>query len=1263
MADMRVHELAKEFGIENKEFVARLIEMKIPIKSHSSTLNDAFVARIRKQLEPELAERMQAAEAERQAEADRLADEERQQNEVAEAERRKAVEEERARRREEQALREGKTVEQLDAEEADRKRLALESRTAGSSDDLDEDESAAVDADALSDIGIGVDARSADGSSALDAEAVGTKQSAAEQPATEPGAELSAEQVVAAASDEGLSAEEGLAVGEVGPIAEADAPMLDITEADLSAVLEEGALGAEGDFVGADALVSVASAGDRVALDAAADALSAAGVDVVGAAGAAGEAGAGVAGATGEAGAVATGAGEGLAEVGEAEQAGRGIAGELTVVGEGESVAPDAGLATERDISAETEVAAETTDGGAAEAQVRADGEAQLADSMTSELVGVAANTGLADVIATAAAAEGAATAATAAAAAATVDNAIAETAAASSDSSDEATAKRATTETTAEATDESAAAAEATLTAAEVAAAPARFSGLLAQIEAENRRLADEAEAQAAQAAAQVAAADSRRASRGRSRRPAVAASAAPAEEQQAAGTGTVEIKFEIPDDTQVEDTQAGDSRTNRGRRRGSAVTEEDGAPGRSRSRSRREESSPLIISPLPADYADYDDDFDKDEEDRYRRMAQAAEQFQRDRVIAEARAAVEAASSEGEGRRRQRRERREAEARERIELEAIERGIDVELLADDVIQVTSGSTVGEVAEAMKVPANEVIKRLFLLGMMMTVTQTMSDELIELIADDMELKVRIISPEEEYAVTIFDAPEDLKPRPPVITVMGHVDHGKTSLLDAIRSTGVVATEAGGITQHIGASVVDVDGRQITFIDTPGHEAFTAMRARGAKVTDVVVLVVAADDGVMPQTVEAISHANAADVPIVVAINKIDRPDANLDRVRAELAEHGIITEAWGGQNLFVEVSAREHIGIDDLLETILLQADILELKANANAAASGFVIEAKLDRGRGPIATVLVQRGTLKVGDMLVAGTSYGRVRALINSQGDNISSAYPADPVEVLGLGSVPEAGDEFRVFTDERDARNLAEDRALRKRLAEQQPDAHVTLEDLFARMEGGLSELNLVVKADVQGSIEALKDALDKMDQSEVKINVIHSAVGGITETDVTLAAASDAVIIGFNVRPESKARLAAEQERVEIKTYRVIYQAIDDINAARIGMLKPDLVEEQSGIAEVREVYRVPRAGNIAGCFVDSGEVRASDLLRIVRNGTIIFESKVASLRHYRDDVDVVHAGSDCGIGIDGYQDIKVGDVIETYRIREVARES
>ena len=398
-------------------------------------------------------------------------------------------------------------------------------------------------------------------------------------------------------------------------------------------------------------------------------------------------------------------------------------------------------------------------------------------------------------------------------------------------------------------------------------------------------------------------------------------------------------------------------------------------------------------------------------------------------------------------------------------------------------------------------------------------------------------------------------------------------------------------------------------------------------------------------------------------MPIVVAVNKVDKAGATPDRVRQELTEHSIIPEEWGGQNMFVDVSAKQRTGIDDLLETILLQADVLELKANPKALASGFVIEAKLDKGRGPVATVLVQRGTLNVGDAIVVGSSHGRVRALISPHGDTVDSALPADPVEILGLNSVPDAGDEFRVFADERDARNLAEARALRKRLAEQQK-GHMSLEDLFARIESGkAAELNLVVKADVQGSIEALSDALGKMDQSEVRINVIHSAVGGITETDVTLAAASDAVIVGFNVRPQQKARAMAEREKVEIKTYRVIYQAIDDINAARVGLLKPEIVEVDTGIAEVRELFKVPKAGTIAGCVVEEGEIGRDDKLRVVRDGTVIYEGNIASLRRFKEDVKSVKAGYECGIGIEGYQDIKVGDILEGYSIKEIAREN
>ena len=648
---------------------------------------------------------------------------------------------------------------------------------------------------------------------------------------------------------------------------------------------------------------------------------------------------------------------------------------------------------------------------------------------------------------------------------------------------------------------------------------------------------------------------------------------------------------------------------------------------------------------------------------EDRYAQMAVQAEKLQRDKVLAEARAAVAAASHEGEGRRRKRKQKREAEARERAEMEALEKGLDPELVLDDsVVQIPQGASVQKFAEILGVAPNEVIKRLFMLGQVLTLTQSMSDDMVELVADDLGRKVRVVSPEEEYAGVYNDREEDLKPRPPVVTVMGHVDHGKTSLLDAIRHTGVVASEAGGITQHIGASVVNLSDRQITFIDTPGHEAFTAMRARGAQVTDVIVLVVAADDGVMPQTIEAINHAKAADVPIVVAVNKIDKAGANPDRVRQELTEYGVIPEEWGGTNMFVDVSARQNLHIDDLLETILLQADVLELKANPDALASGFVIESNLDKGRGPVATVLVNRGTLRPGDTVVAGTSYGRVRALVGPRGEHVEAAYPADPVEILGLSSVPTAGDEFRVFEDERDARKLAEERALRERLKQQEQRSHMSLDDLFSRLEEGKqTDLNLVVKADVQGSIEALRDAFGKMDQSEVKINIIHAAVGGITETDVTLAAASDAIIIGFNVRPMGKTRSVAEKEKVDIRLYRVIYQAIEDINAARVGLLSPDIVEEDTGIAEVRETFKVPKVGTIAGSYVIEGEINRDDRVRIVREGTVIFEGKIASLRRFKDDVKSVRSGYECGIGIDGYQDLKVGDHIEGFKKVEVER--
>ena len=645
--------------------------------------------------------------------------------------------------------------------------------------------------------------------------------------------------------------------------------------------------------------------------------------------------------------------------------------------------------------------------------------------------------------------------------------------------------------------------------------------------------------------------------------------------------------------------------------------------------------------------------------EDDRYRKMAQAAEKLQRDKVLEEARAAVIEAEKQSTGRRKKRKERRAAEAAKRAEEEA-QRKAEMMGVPVGVVQVTSGVTVGDLADALGVPGNEVVKRLFLLGTPLTLTQSMTDDLVELIAVDLEREVKIISPEEEMSFTFYDDEKDLKPRPPVVTVMGHVDHGKTSLLDAIRHSGVQQTEAGGITQAIGASVVWINGHQITFIDTPGHEAFTAMRARGAQVTDIIVLVVAADDGVMPQTIEAIDHAKAADVPIVVAINKIDKPGANPERVKTELAERGVIPEEWGGNNMFVEVSAKQNLNIDELLETIILQAEVLELKANPDTTASGFVIEANLDKGRGPVATVIVQRGTLRVGDALVAGVCFGHVRALIDPKGNSVKEAGPADPVEILGLSAVPSAGDEFAVFENESEARSLAAERELKQRLAAQEAPRHVSLDDLFARIEADkLAELNLIVKADTQGSIEALRGALDKMDQSEVRINVIHAAVGGVTETDVNFAAASDAIIIGFGVRPQTGVRQAADREKVDIRLYRVIYQAIEDINAARVGLLAPEEVEVDTGSADVRETFKMPKVGVIAGCIVTEGEIAKTDHVRIVRDGVIVHDGAIASMRHYRDDVDSVRAGTECGIGIEDFQDIKEGDNIEAYIMEEV----
>ncbi|MDY4449230.1 MAG: translation initiation factor IF-2 [Collinsella sp.] len=650
--------------------------------------------------------------------------------------------------------------------------------------------------------------------------------------------------------------------------------------------------------------------------------------------------------------------------------------------------------------------------------------------------------------------------------------------------------------------------------------------------------------------------------------------------------------------------------------------------------------------------------------EEDHYSRMAREAEEYSREKVLEEARAAVEEASRESTGRRKKRKEKREREAaraqEERKIEEALAQGVNPEEL--DAIKVSQGVTVQELAEALDVPANDIIKRLFLLGAPLTMTQSMSDDLVELVADDLGRQIRIITPEEENTFSFYDDPADLKPRAPVVTVMGHVDHGKTSLLDAIRHTGVAAGEAGGITQAIGASQVMINDRKITFIDTPGHATFTAMRARGAKVTDIVILIVAADDGVMPQTVESINHAKAAGVPIVVAVNKIDKPGANPDRVRQELTEYGVIPEEWGGQNMFVNISAKQKIGIDDLLETVLLQADVLELKANPDTFASGNVLEAKLDKGRGSVATVLVTRGTLHVGDTLVAGLTYGRVRAMLDPKGRAVTEAGPSDAVEILGLQSVPNAGDEFRVFEDEREARALADERSLKARIEEQSRVKHVTLENLFETIaDAEVKELNLIIKADVQGSIEALQDSLDKMDQSEVRINTIHSAVGAINETDVVLADASNAIIIGFGVRPDGKARSAAEREGVEIRCYDVIYKCLEELDAARIGMLKPTEVEVSTGTATVLDTFKVPKVGIAAGVRVEEGEIAATDSVRLVRDGIVVFNGKIASMRHYKDEAKSLKSGSEGGIGLENFQDIKPGDQIEGYRIDQVAR--
>jgi translation initiation factor IF-2 len=581
--------------------------------------------------------------------------------------------------------------------------------------------------------------------------------------------------------------------------------------------------------------------------------------------------------------------------------------------------------------------------------------------------------------------------------------------------------------------------------------------------------------------------------------------------------------------------------------------------------------------------------------------------------------------------------------------------------------VTVESGVTVRDLSHALGVPMPRIITILMGMGQMRTATQSLPDEEVELIATEVgrEVTIKHAADEDAEPEAFEDADEDMSPRAPVVTIMGHVDHGKTTLLDAIRETSVVETEAGGITQHIGAYQADVDGRKVTFLDTPGHEAFTAMRARGAKVTDIAVLVVAADDGVMPQTRESISHARNADVPIVVAVNKLDLPDANPDRVLGELAQEGLQPEEWGGTTQVARVSAKQKENLDDLLERILLVADAeLELKANPKAEASGPIIESRLDVGRGPVATMLVQRGTLHVGDAIVAGDASGKVRALYDYRGEKVKEARPGEPVEILGFDRPPPAGELCRVVEHERQAKHLANLRAerLRREQLAQRPKTGVSLETLFSQMQaGGVQDLNIVLKGDVQGSVEALLGELGKIQHPEVRVNVIHTGVGGITENDVNLASASHALVVGFNVRPSAEARQLADRVGVDIRTYRVIYQLTEHIEQALVGMLSPVQTEETIGEAEVRALFRVSRLGTIAGCMVTQGVVRRNAQVRVVRDGTVVYETQIAQLKRFKDDVREVAEGFECGILLDGFNDVKEGDILEVYETREVER--
>jgi translation initiation factor IF-2 len=586
----------------------------------------------------------------------------------------------------------------------------------------------------------------------------------------------------------------------------------------------------------------------------------------------------------------------------------------------------------------------------------------------------------------------------------------------------------------------------------------------------------------------------------------------------------------------------------------------------------------------------------------------------------------------------------------------------VDVSEPESSGVRVEPGASVKDLGEAIGVPPTQIIKVLMGLGEMKTLTQTLSTEEIELISEELGVEVEIGAVEEPEPVEVApdDDPADLVEKPPVVTVMGHVDHGKTSLLDRIRQSNVQSGEAGGITQHIGAYQVESDGRKVTFIDTPGHEAFTEMRARGARVTDVVVLVVAADDGIMPQTAEAIEHARAAGVPMVVALNKIDVPNANQDRVLGELSERELVPEVYGGDTVTVPVSAKTGEGIDELLENILLVAELEDLKANPKAPASGYVIEGERDPGRGPVATLLLSRGTLEKSDAVLAGTAYGRVRAMLDYTGQRVKEAGPGTPVEILGLSGVPEAGTRFEVVDHERIARDRAqqaEGRLRRQELA--QGGTRRTLEELLG--EGGTQDLNLVIKADVAGSVEALKEALARLSTDEVRVNIVRSGVGALTDSDVMLGSASDGILLGFNVRPTNTAKQVAEREGVEIRTYDVIYKALEEIEAAMRGMLAPEIEERETGTAEVRQTFKVPNVGVVAGCYVTSGEIFRNNRVRLVRDGTVVYEGNIASLKRFRDDVRSVRDGFECGVGVENFNDVKEGDVLEFFETVEVPR--